>query len=324
MFFLAGLLGMMALGSVVVVSTTMPEDEVSDEDDHTQESTTAEADSQTGSLFEQMGLIESGSEGDDTMAGSDNTDVLIGMDGDDVIEGGGEDDELHGNDGTDTVLGGGDDDTIHGEDGDDLLDGGDDDDDLYGHHGDDAMQGGDGDDHLVGGLGNDIMDGGIGDDALGGREGEDTLHGGLGSDTLFGGFDNDLVNGVVRGETGEDIDDQDFLNGGDGDDTIAAGSGDIVTAGEGADTFVLGDWLTGDAAQFMDYDNSEDQLVIVYDDSMGDEDPELDIRVSAENPDMTEVVVDGAVLATMASENAPSIDSVVLVGESMADELAVA
>lgn len=320
MFFLAGLLGMMALGSVVIVTTSQDDDDLQEADGYLPEDENVDAGGAT-SLFQQMGLIKAGTDGDDTLPGSNGPDALIGLDGDDVIDGGADDDALRGNGGDDTVLGGTDDDVIHGDGGDDLLDGGTDDDEIYGHHGDDAMIGGDGSDHLVGGLGDDLMLGGLGDDALGGRDGADSLDGGLGEDTLFGGFEDDVLSGVVRGADGVDVDDRDFLNGGDGADTIGIGSGDVVTAGEGADVLVLGDWIDDEAAGLLDFDESEDQLLIVYDDSDAGADPELEMRPSQDDPAMTEIVMDGTVLATLPTSEAPSLESVVLVAESLASDL---
>ncbi|WGW03991.1 calcium-binding protein [Tropicibacter oceani] len=384
MFFLAGLMGMMVLGSFAFVSTPFVEEDEAVEDD-LQDATTGEAeedpDAEVGegtgimdfaaaseeaaanqeaaapvhqtmtsdigmspqgeaydieqdvaggamqSLFGQMGLInmpgliEEGSDGDDSMTGTDATDLLGGGDGNDLIDSGASDDELQGGDGEDTLLGGSENDSLHGGAGADVMFGGDGQDEMFGHDGDDQMSGDAGDDELWGGLGDDRMDGGDGADALLGREGADTLDGGLGEDTLFGGWDNDLLIGVERDADGLDVDDADYLNGGDGDDTIAIGTGDIVTGGEGADVLVLGDWIADKAAQLMDFDASEDQIVVVYDDSNEEDDPELELRVSADDPELSEIVVNGVVLGTLATVGAPSVDAIVLVGESAAGAL---
>lgn len=383
MFFLAGLLGMMALGSVVIASTGGVEEEEEfegmvspDAVSETGETAVTEGDLLDGaaladevpggvevsedpggmtppmdvsevpdllavpndddpidldepeptSLFARMGLINLIGDLDaaDAQVGTGGTDLLNGTEADDVLHGAGGADVLCGGEGDDSVFGDAGDDTLHGDGGDDLLAGGEGDDTLFGHHGNDSLAGDDGSDVLIGGLGDDLMDGGADDDALHGREGADTLVGGLGKDTLFGGWDNDLLSGVVRGVDGADMDGQDFLNGGDGDDTIGIGSGDVVHGGDGADVLVLGDWITGDASELADYDSGEDQLVIVYDDADGAGEPELEIRVSATDPAVTEIVMDGQVLTTMPTADAPAIESLVLIGESVAAQMALA
>ena len=87
---------------------------------------------------------------------------------------------------------------------------------------------------------------------------------------------------------------------------------------------VLGDWFTGAASELVDFDAGEDQIVIVYDDSDGAEEPEIEIRVSASDPAMTEIVMDGQVLSFMPTEDAPPIEALVLVGESVAAQMALA
>ncbi|MDA7425785.1 calcium-binding protein [Thalassococcus lentus] len=337
MFFLAGLLGMMVLGSVAVVSTADPEPE-DDSMDRTGEASgtglqAGDDMTATGSLFEQLrlvdqveedstGRIEEGGSGDDLLNGTDQTDLLGGADGDDTLSGGGDDDELVGGAGADNLSGDAGADTLHGEGDWDTISGGSGDDALFGHSGSDLMQGGDGNDSLQGGLGDDALHGDAGDDALLGREGADTLDGGLGQDTLFGGWGDDMLNGVERGPDGTDADGMDFLNGADGADTIAIGTADVVSGGDGADTMVLGHWITGDAAELVDFDSAEDQIMIVYDDSTNDE-PELDIRLSADDPNISEIVLDGHVVSTLPTADAPGLDAVVLVGESTAQALSL-
>ena len=43
-----------------------------------------------------------------------------------------------------------------------------------------------------------------------------------------------------------------------GFDAIVAGGGDIVTAGDGADTVYVADWTPENAAEMLDFDLSED------------------------------------------------------------------
>lgn len=188
---------------------------------------------------------------------------------------------------------------------------------LYAHDGGGTLDGGDDADELQGGLGADSLLGGAGNDALHGREGADTLIGGGGEDTLFAGGGNDLLSGVLRDGVGTDTDALDYLNGSDGDDTLEIGAGDVATGGSGADRFALGDWIDeAEAAQLMDFDASEDQMLVIYDDSDDEAEPELELRDSDTVEGMVEIVLDGEVLATMPLADAPPLASIVLVGES--------
>jgi Ca2+-binding RTX toxin-like protein len=125
-----------------------------------------------------------GTEGDDTLLGTDGADHLEGGPGDDLIYGLGGNDWLDGGSGDDAVYGGSGADTLLGDTGDDLLDGGD---------GEDSLFGGDGHDSLHGGAGNDQLDGGIGDDLLDGGIGVDRMAGGVGNDVLVVDHRDDLA-----------------------------------------------------------------------------------------------------------------------------------
>lgn len=74
----------------------------------------------------------------------------------------------------------------------------------------------------------------------------------------------------------------------------------------------------------MDFDEDEEQMMVVYDDSQGDLDPALDVRISDSDPEVSEIVVDGTVLATLPTAEAPAPEQVVLVGESVAAEMELA
>ncbi len=333
MLWLSGLLGMMVLGSVAVMATP---DTFHDDADPQETPEPGPQDIDDGLLSGAadpvwqeapepgpepgmdmpVGIIADGTAGGDILTGGAYTDLLNGGGGDDLILGEGGDDELLGGDGADTVLGGADNDTMHGQAGADAMFGDDGDDDLFGHDGDDDLRGGLGDDELQGGLGDDSLLGDAGNDALHGREGADTLVGGAGQDTLFGGWDNDTLIGILRDITGRDIDETDFLNGGDGADRLVVGTGDIASGGTGADSLILGDWIQDDAATLMDFDAEEDTLVVVYDDSLDDNEPDVGMQVSDNDPDWTEIVVNGEVLAIVPTSGAPSLGMLVLIGES--------
>lgn len=265
------------------------------------------------------GTVTWGDDAEDDLTGTDGADMLNGYGGDDTVSGGADDDELLGDDGNDTLLGEGGDDTLHGGAGYDALFGGDGDDALFGHDEDDALFGEDGDDSLVGGDGNDDLFGGGGNDALHGDLGDDTLDGGTGEDTLFGGWGNDVINGLPEGEEDAAVD---YLNGGGGDDLIVAGVQDIVTAGEGADSIALGEWLSGAGhqAQILDFDNSEDSLMVVYDDLAGEE-PEVSLVPDDNDPTTQHIVLNGMRIAAVANAADLTLDQIVLIGQTTLDSL---
>ena len=99
-------------------------------------------------------IIENSQLNDQTLTGSDSSDVIHGNNGNDVITGGDGDDILYGDDGWDNLNGG---------DGNDALYGGAGYDTLYGNNGNDVLDGGADDDNLYGGEGNDTYKFGFGD-----------------------------------------------------------------------------------------------------------------------------------------------------------------
>ena len=99
--------------------------------------------------------IINGTNGNDTLNGTNSTDIISGGNGNDTLNGG---------DGSDLLLGGNGNDTLNGDSGSDILDGG---------------------------NGNDILNGGSGDDLLLGENGNDTLNGGTGTNLLYGGQGDD-------------------------------------------------------------------------------------------------------------------------------------
>lgn len=199
------------------------------------------------------GLFQVAGQHGGVIVGSSGPDTLLGGRGDDLILGSGGDDWIHGGDGNDTLIGGGGAVTLLGGAGNDRLEAGGGPGWLDGGSGDDWLQGGPGDDTLLGGSGNDTLLGGWGDDMLVAGPGSNLLMGGAGNDTLIGHSLNRAPG------------DANLLNGGDGDDLIFPGAGDTATGGEGADRFVLGDWLIGRPATLTDFDPASDRLILFHD-----------------------------------------------------------
>ncbi|GGE10511.1 Hemolysin-type calcium-binding repeat-containing protein [Gemmobacter megaterium] len=194
-----------------------------------------------------------GGRGNDGIEGSDGRDRIFGRPGDDQLHGGGDNDRIRGGDGDDTVLGGFGDDRIWGATGDDTLFGQEGNDTLFGGAGQDTVLGGNGNDTLAGDEGDDWLAGGMGNDLLIAGPGQDTLDGDAGDDTLVGAFHGDW------GNAGN------YLNGGEGHDVLRVGAGDIATGGNGMDRFELAADTQGQLARIMDYDPTQDELIVVYD-----------------------------------------------------------
>ncbi len=130
-----------------------------------------------------------GGDGDDTLSGGLDVNVLEGGDGDDLLNGSGSRDSLDGGAGNDTLRGWGNADLLQGGDGDDLLEG-----DSFDH----PTRGGEdngGPDTLEGGAGNDSMFGFFGNDLFRGGAGADDMHGGDDEDTVedFNEDEGDLL-----------------------------------------------------------------------------------------------------------------------------------
>jgi Ca2+-binding RTX toxin-like protein len=194
-----------------------------------------------------------GTNGADTINGRGGNDIICGFDGNDTINGGTGndqvfaglgDDKVHGDDGDDELNGEAGTDSLSGDTGNDRLfglnssgsggsdssntvDGGTGNDEVYGSSSADTLTGAGGDDALFGGDGADTLDGGDGNDNLTAEAGNDKLLGQTGDDALFGGAGNDDLQG------GDGLDQ---LNGSAGDDNIVAGAGeDHAFGGDGND-----------------------------------------------------------------------------------------
>ncbi|MES0862263.1 calcium-binding protein [Ruegeria sp. SCPT10] len=259
-------------------------------------------------ISEHLGdLVIAGTDGVDEINGQDGNDQINGYGDDDLINGGCGDDVLHGGDGQDVISGGHGEDTLHGEDGDDLLFGNQGDDLLAGHFGDDDLDGGAGDDTLYGGHGDDSLAGDKGDDALHGGYGDDRLTGGAGQDTLFGGDGDDLLLG--RDDGG--FDQTDFLNGGDGEDTIVAHTSDVANGGNGADDIVLSS--EAEDVTIMGFEPGEDKLFITWEDQTN---PDIQIEQNEDTPNLTRIVVDGEEVAQVFGAKGISLDDIQLITEA--------
>ncbi|WP_420861582.1 Hint domain-containing protein [Algirhabdus cladophorae] len=203
--------------------------------------------------------------------------------------------------GNDTIDGGDDSDVIAGHGGDDDIEGGAGDDTVYGGTGNDDIQGNSGDDALYGGAGDDtfLFEAGFGTDTVtGGEDGESSL-----GDTIEGAYSSDLevtMSGDEAGQmtdgantvTFEEIerivtdagDDTVNLTGdtsgmevetGSGTDTVTSGGGnDTINTQDGSDTVVLNegfgvdtidggsvDDLSGDT---LDASNMTSDVTVVY------------------------------------------------------------
>ncbi|AXI49028.1 type I secretion protein [Sulfitobacter sp. SK012] len=334
MLWLAGLMGLMAVGSVAFVDTSADEeDDIAPVQGHPDDMLNPDVEASPQIEFGDPSDIStdeyettreqiSGSATDDTLTGNDDDQNIAGDAGDDLLFGNGGADHLHGDDGDDSLLGGSDDDYLDGDDGADTLWGGDANDTLFGHSGSDDLYGGAGDDYLHGSDGADTLSGGTGDDVLQGGLEDDVLTGGAGADSLFGGWGDDLINGVEAGSNdaeNTDTDDGDFLNGGSGDDVLIAGKNDIVTAGNGEDTIVLGDWINqGDAAEILDFAQEDDSLVLVWDDSdSAAPQPNVSIGTDPAVPGQMQVMLNDVVVAQV-NGTALNIDDIALLPLSTA------
>lgn len=188
-----------------------------------------------------------------------STEVVINIDAevvgtldDDVLAGSADSDRMIGGDGWDRLAALGDDDILYGNVGLDTLDGGAGDDRLYGGRDDDLLYGGGGDDTLIGGANSEpvyVLRDGVA--VL--LDGRDTLSGGASEDVVYGNQGDDLIDGGA---------DDDTLYGGQGNDRLSGGEGDdILFGGAGTDIFAYRA-VDDDSDTIRDFDVSADQILL--------------------------------------------------------------
>ena len=226
-------------------------------------------------LFPLDGILLSGTAADETLVGTDCSDIIAG----DEIPGEDESFEMEG-----FFVGEFSDDVIDGLAGNDIIFGDSifvfelaigGDDEIHGGAGDDAISG---DGALLGSCGCDPEDGGGigGDDTIFGEAGDDTIVGDAfdalfgasqgGNDTIDGGDGDDLLlgDGFMLDEAASGGDD--IITGGVGDDEIAgdgievfgdaAGGDDMLDGGDGADL------IHGDAYEMDDNARGGDDTIV--------------------------------------------------------------
>jgi Ca2+-binding RTX toxin-like protein len=178
--------------------------------------------------------VITGTNGDDTLYGTEAPDEISGLRGDDL---------LAGREGADDVFGGPGADDVRGQRDDDFL---------AGNGGPDVVRGADGDDFLRGGGGADVLGGGNDADELIGNLHDDVLIGASDADFLDPGWDEDLVeagpgNDIVYVEidgTATVQSSPDFIDCGDGDDTVVSPNDEL----DPRDEFVNCENFVGDGA----------------------------------------------------------------------------
>ncbi|MGE0113800.1 MAG: calcium-binding protein [Steroidobacteraceae bacterium] len=175
-----------------------------------------------------IGYNLTGGEGDDSIGGDTQDNVLDGGNGDDHLAGGAGADSLLGGAGKDFLWGDAGADTLVGGRGDDYLEG-DSSSTAAASQGNDYLDGGDGNDVLIGDGGNDTLLGGVGNDTLDGGNGDDILNGGAGNDAIYGGAGNDIIYAGAG---------TDYLSGDAGNDTYIFSSSDLQPVNNVIDTVV--------------------------------------------------------------------------------------
>lgn len=94
-----------------------------------------------------------------------------------------------------------------------------------------------------------------------------------------------------------------------------------MTAGDGADEIILGDWLAGgETTAIMDYTSADDSVVLVWDDASADSvEPRITLGsdLDENNVAQTLVMLDGTVVATVNGTDL-TVDDIALIPLSTA------
>jgi Ca2+-binding RTX toxin-like protein len=152
----------------------------------------------------------------------DGSFVILGTDGDDTITGTNQNDIILAGGGNDRASGGDGNDCIRGEAGNDRVDGSNGNDTVLGDAGKNVVVGGRGNDTLRGNKGPDRLDGGLGNDNLRDTGGRNFLLGGPGNNRITGGPGRDFIT------TGSG---RNLVNAGRGNDQINAAKAGPPTRG---------------------------------------------------------------------------------------------
>ncbi len=277
------MIGLLCMGGVAL-AFAMPTEEITEEEDAAVSSDAADDDADEASSAEngevaagEGSLLDYATEAlqDAPEPLADDT-ILPGTNGDDTLVGGAGDDFIAGNAGNDELLGGA---------------------------GVDVLLGGAGNDIAVSDEGDDILYGGVDDDALHGRAGNDLMNGGFGQDSLFGGDGDDTLFGGDEAE--------DYLIGAAGNDVLIAGQSDHAYGGDGQDKFVVFEPSNADdAAELADFNPADDIVVVLV--SPDQADAEITLIPSESDPEQTELHIDGEVIATIATADAPNTEDIQL------------
>jgi Ca2+-binding RTX toxin-like protein len=151
-----------------------------------------------------------------------NSNIYLGTDGDDTITGSKDSDIILAGGGNDRASGGDGNDCVRGEAGNDRVDGSNGNDLVLGDAGKNLVIGGRGNDQLRGSKGSDKLDGGLGNDNLRDSGGRNFLLGGAGNNRITGGPGRDFIT------TGSG---HNIVNAGRGNDQINAAKAGPPTRG---------------------------------------------------------------------------------------------
>lgn len=142
-----------------------------------------------------------GTQGNDTIHGTNGNDLIFGFEGNDQIDGGNGNDCIVVLDGNTKIKGGNGNDIIIAGNGNNKIDGGNGDDQITVGNGKNIVEGSNGDDIVTTGNGNNDVSGGNGIDRITTGNGNDNIRGDNGNDILIGGPGNDIINGGLGIDT---------------------------------------------------------------------------------------------------------------------------